>query len=324
MTCAMLLSPHANARYMQSIRDLSLCELQIITREISNIRFATISGLELLLLDAEPERMEELLPLLGRHSSCQAVFELRDGWLRPLPFSADWAFDSDIASVLKYKGKTNERFTHMLINIAAYSGNGNTGPEARLLDPMCGRGTTLFQALRLGYSADGIDTDKKDIQELHAYFSRYLEYHKVKHQKKKSSMTVGGKSAGDRTVYTFGAQSLSVIHGDTRSAASFFKASSFDALAVDLPYGIQHASMNGPNRSQIDDLLRAALPAWHSLLKKGAAAALSFNVFGISREALRGMMAEAGFVPLTGGPYDGMRHWVEQAVTRDVAVGVKE
>ena len=25
-------------------------------------------------------------------------------------------------------------------------------------------------------------------------------------------------------------------------------------------------------------------------------------------------------VPLTGGPYDHMAHWVEQAITRDIAV----
>ncbi len=33
---------------------------------------------------------------------------------------------------------------------------------------------------------------------------------------------------------------------------------------------------------------------------------------------------EAGFTPLTGGAYEGFRHWVEQAVDRDIAVAFRD
>ncbi len=324
MTCAMLLSPHANVRYMQSVRDLDLCELQIMAREISSVRYEMVSGLEMLMMETRNAQGD--MPILARHSACQAVFEVKEGWLRPMPMPDVWALASDIASVLKYKGKTNERFTQMMINIAMYSGMGQFSADdaaKRVLDPLCGRGTTLFQALRMGYDADGIEADKKDVQELNAYISRYFEYHKLKYGKKKSSMTANGKAAGDRTSYTVGDLHLGIIQANTLDAASFYKPSSFDALIADLPYGIQHSSLDGKKRSNIDELMRRALPVWHSLLKKGSTAVFSFNVFGISRNNLRDMMAQAGFTPLTGGPYDGMCHWVEQAVTRDVVVGLR-
>ena len=38
---------------------------------------------------------------------------------------------------------------------------------------------------------------------------------------------------------------------------------------------------------------------------------------------LAALMAEAGLTPLSGGPYEGFEHWVEQAITRDIAVARK-
>ena len=41
---------------------------------------------------------------------------------------------------------------------------------------------------------------------------------------------------------------------------------------------------------------------------------------GEKLERLRALMADAGLEVLEGGPWDGFAHWVEQAITRDVAV----
>ena len=48
--------------------------------------------------------------------------------------------------------------------------------------------------------------------------------------------------------------------------------------------------------------------------------ALSFNAQNLRLERLRALMEEAGLEVLRGGAYDGFSHWVEQAITRDVAV----
>ena len=56
------------------------------------------------------------------------------------------ALGGDLSGVLKYKGKTNEMFTGMLVNLAVFSSEYAKWFDRPLqvLDPMCGRGTTLF------------------------------------------------------------------------------------------------------------------------------------------------------------------------------------
>ena len=48
--------------------------------------------------------------------------------------------------------------------------------------------------------------------------------------------------------------------------------------------------------------------------------ALSFNAQNLKLERLRARMAQAGLEVLQGGAYDGFAHWVEQAITRDIAI----
>ncbi len=67
-------------------------------------------------------------------------------------------------SVLKYKGKTNEVFTSALLHIALLSGEFWNQEKISVLDPMCGRGTTLFSALTFGYIAHGIEIDEADVK----------------------------------------------------------------------------------------------------------------------------------------------------------------
>ena len=48
--------------------------------------------------------------------------------------------------------------------------------------------------------------------------------------------------------------------------------------------------------------------------------AVSFNAQTLKREKVLNLMEEAGLEPKRGGAYEDFSHWVEQAVTRDVAV----
>ena len=70
-------------------------------------------------------------------------------------------------------------------------------------------------------------------------------------------------------------------------------------------------------------MLAQALPAWRETLSPGGSVALSFNCLTLKTERARQLLRDAGFEVPEGGPWDGFRHWVEQAVTRDLAVGVK-
>lgn len=66
-----------------------------------------------------------------------------------------------------------------------------------------------------------------------------------------------------------------------------------------------------------------ALPEWRECLLPGGAVALSYNTNTLKTETLRRIMADSGLEVMTGELYDSFSHWVEQAVTRDIAVGVR-
>ena len=88
-------------------------------------------------------------------------------------------------------------------------------------------------------------------------------------------------------------------------------------IVCDLPYGVQHASVGG----NLEKLLARVLPVWRETLKKGGTVALSFNAQTMKTEKVRNLMEDAGLEVRRGGAADGFSHWVEQAVTRDIAVG---
>ena len=88
-------------------------------------------------------------------------------------------------------------------------------------------------------------------------------------------------------------------------------------IVSDLPYGVQHGAVGG----KPEELLRRALPAWREALKKGGTVAVSFNAQTLRREKVLKLLEEAGFEAKRGGAHEGFSHWVEQAVTRDIAVG---
>ena len=70
----------------------------------------------------------------------------------------------------------------------------------------------------------------------------------------------------------------------------------------------------------LETLLTRALPGWKAALKPGGTIALSFNAQNFRLDRLRELMADAGLEVKRGGAYDGFSHWVEQAITRDIAM----
>ena len=51
-----------------------------------------------------------------------------------------------------------------------------------MLDPLCGRGTTLNQALMYGFDAAGMDRDRKDFEAYAAFIQTWLKRKRVKHR----------------------------------------------------------------------------------------------------------------------------------------------
>ena len=75
--------------------------------------------------------------------------------LEPLSIDRLACFDDDLVTTQRYPGKTIELFTHLLVNVgvaASVAGRRRaaSGLPIRILDPVAGRGTTLYRALLAG------------------------------------------------------------------------------------------------------------------------------------------------------------------------------
>ena len=319
MRYTMLLWPHANARYQAETEKLARAELEVTLARLGveyTWEESGVGGLPALDFAARAFTDAEAR-VLSRHSLLYALFERReDGALLPLFGREAPRVGGDLPGILKYKGKTNEVFTQLLVNLAWLAGN--MPEKAHLFDPMCGRGTTLFVALNRGWDATGSDIDRAALREAEQFFKRYLEYHRFKHTTKRGSLTLRGKKSAPYTAFTLPAGTLRLAEAEAARAREAFGAGTFDLLCADLPYGVQHGA-NMP----LEALLRLALPAWAETLKHGAAMALSFNAQTLPARKVRALLAGAGLRVLEGGPYDHFEHWVEQAVTRDIAVAVR-
>ena len=165
------------------------------------------------------------------------------------------------------------------------------------------------------------------------YFLKFLETGHYKHKRWEERRTVGGKRVARLVGVEYAAEKDAWYAGDTRSIR-FFRAEgslcadllpkeSADLLACDLPYGVQHggSGADGLTRDASRTVVECAA-GWYRVLRRGAGAALAYNVHTTPREKLAHAMAQAGFSVLP--PIEGMAHRVDQAILRDVLLARKE
>jgi len=331
-----LLLPHANIRYQESLNQLGQSELRCMLHAMGIAAPVTVEhlgGAAFLTFECDP-LTDAQLASLSRHSALTLMCQEEGGLLRPLERPDHDYLPRDLAEVLKYKGKTSAVFTKMMINLAlcASSFDGAKQPIT-VLDPLCGRGTTLFTALQCGMNSVGIDMDHKDLKEAADYFSRYLQFHRLKHKLDQGSRTVKGQPVPD-AVYTLAqnkaayqagdTRTLRLMLGDTALIGPLLKKTPAELIVTDLPYGVQHAPQEGRRAGSFAGMLRRVLPAWKEALKPGGAMAISFNTLTLPRQTLMEVVDAAGFEVLAEAPYDHFEHFVEQAVTRDVVVARKK
>ncbi len=202
MTYALLLWPQANQRYEDGLIEPVVAELQTIlsaTGVVAQTEVVEISGAKTVLLETDI-LTDRQINVITTHSQTYLFGIWHDGKLfEPIAGAADAYVGKDLAAIQKYKGKTNERFTSSLINMALYSCRfHDSDTKISLLDPMCGRGTTLFQAANRGFDATGLDIDKTSVSELNKYFEKYLQYKKFKHKLIRKSLTVKDEKTDKR------------------------------------------------------------------------------------------------------------------------------
>lgn len=329
MTYCFQLLPHANIRYRAALEDLGRAELDCLLHAMGlnrEIRVTVLGGCTFLTFEGNA-LTEEQLALLFRHSAGWLLCERKGELLRPIERPDGDYLPADLAEVLKYKGKTSAVFTRMMINCALASSDYFTLKAPTVLDPVCGKGTTCFTALQAGMNAVGLDCDRRDLKEAADYFSRYLQFHRLKHKLDQGSRTFK-KASVPEAVYTVAdtkehyqagdVRTLALYLGDTGLTGELMRKHPAHVLVADLPYGVQHAPQAGHRTETLPQLLGRALPAWKQALLPGGAMALSFNTLTLSRKKLIASVLEAGFVPVFDESDRRFEHFVEQAVTRDV------
>jgi hypothetical protein len=287
----------------------------------------------------DPERVDALLATLSGTLGVLDVQQEDPGapdrpLLRPRPLPPVLRHPSDLETTLRYTGKTNEQFTALLVNLAAALSTRRDGildGGLDLLDPLCGRGTTLNRALRLGLSPVGAEIDRKDVEAYRAFLGTWLRTHRYKHTLETTRLTVRGEQLGSRTeaelapdkqtLRAGGGQRLTLLGCDTTRLGEVLPGRSVDALVGDLPYGVQHGSRAGGTwqRSPLQVLVDAA-PGWRALLRDGAGVALAVNRRTLDHAEASAVLADAGLRVLSA---DGaFRHRVDQSIDRDILLAV--
>ena len=339
----MLLLPSANRVYADASARLALAELEILSQAIpasgiGAIGTATIGGVPYVTFEA-PALEDRSTAFLPNLSAGYALFETRGELLKPVPLQPFDHYDDDLITIQKYQGKTNEQFTKLLLNVTVLSSAFATDMLSRklaVLDPLCGRGTTLNQALTYGFDATGVDLDRKDFEAYGTFIKTWLKRKRVKHHceydgpVRRDGKVVARRlrisMAASKDAYKSGAtQLLDVVNADTTRAAEFVRPSTVDVLATDAPYGVQHGSRTtaqGLARRPLD-LLAAAVPVWAALVRPGGAMGIAWNTLVARREDIASILADSGLRPAEDPPYQAFRHRVDQAIVRDIIIGRK-
>ena len=325
-TYIILQNPGHNRVYFKAARTLALLELELACKKMSvnpaNLREEVIGGLPYLLFDAESSITKLDILWLSRLSFVYGIFESKDGTLIPLEKNPNYFFkDDDITTILKYNGKTNELFTRMMINIASFFSKFEG--QLNILDPLSGKGTTLFDGLLCGHNVSGIELDEKTVHEAYTFLKKYLESARYKHSGHQERQGME-KYTAKRYQLKLPQTKIEFVAGDTRDAGLFYRKNSFDIIVGDLPYGVQHSSKKSKDKSRNAlPLLEEALPAWFKILKPGGTIALAWNLFLIERAEMENVLEKNGFKPAMQQGDNSFVHRVDQAINRDLIVGIK-
>lgn len=333
MEYAFQIAPHPNPYYDDALTRLAQKELLAMLPFEADVRVRSIGASRWLTLSCDQPLNEARLMRLASHSSLLLMAESKDGWLKPIEAERDAYVSRSLGDIPRYKGKTGAAFTRMMIHMAEAAADVSAvRAKLTVLDPMCGRGTTLLCALEDGMNAVGLDADREDLRQGMLYLEQYMERARYKLQLKQSSLSCG-RIAVPCAAYTLAldkealkagnSRSVRFLNGDTRLAADVMKKQPADLLVADLPYGIQHAPQQGQRADGIERLMQRALPSWAQAIRVGGAMAVSFNTLVLKREKLIEMLEQAGLTVLNDLPFDAEPHRLEQALIRDYVIAKK-
>ncbi len=313
-TIALQLSPEARSAYFADYREVARRELEWCLGE-RPLELRQVGPLEFFILEAGEGELGHMLRL----SFVQGAYAVEGERLLPLDVAPEFRLHEDFVFGSKFRGKTNERLTQMLINVGLAAIGRQGGEGVKLLDPMCGRATTLLWAMRYGMTARGIEPDGKALADIHRHLKKWTKLHRQKHKLGEGHIH-GGKKKGAGMFLDFSADesSMRVVIGDARETGTIYKKERFDLLVSDLPYGVQHFSSEGTRNPLA--VIADSVTAWRDRLKVNGVAVLAFNRNNPKREALLAEFENAGFEVLAFQ----VPHRMSESIVRDVIVLKKQ
>lgn len=311
MNIHILISPEAKAAYFADYRQVAEAELNYLFPS-QDWRPLAIGPFDFFVGEIAAAELGPLLQL----SFVQGVFQQTEQGLQPLAERADWQLHDDFVFGSKFKGKTNERLTQLLINLALATRQTPAAPRLKLLDPLAGRATTLLWAMRYGIDSFGIEQDEKAFADVQQIIKKWCKLRRQKHRLATSKMGhLSKKNQQPLLTFSTAAAECRFIIGDTRNAAELVS-SKVDLLVADLPYGIQHSTADG--RRNPLALLTESLPSWLTTLKKGGALALAFNNYLPARKQLVALLQDS-FELIDVA----LAHRMSESIVRDIIVARK-
>lgn len=320
----LLLAPAANRVYAEQAPRLLAAEVAALCPEVT-VEATTRAGVDYLLLSGPLD-----LDALARSSAALALFGESGSLLEPVALPHLDVFEDDLVTIQRYPGKTNEQFTRLLLNLTLAAVR-RDAPYS-ILDPLCGRGTTLLTGWTLGHDVAGVEQDGSAIEQLRAFLSTYLRRKRIKHQVSLDPLRRDGRTLGRRLEATATVEgrslSLGVLPGDAADSARLWGKRTFDAVVADAPYGVVHGAHDSAHRGggrhrSPEALLADALPVWAGQLRTGGALGLAWNTLSLPRERLAALVTAAGLTVLDDAPYAGLEHRVDSSILRDVVVATK-
>lgn len=340
MKFALKITPQRSTQYANMTGMLAIPELLAspVGEAIADAQPVKLGGQQYVLVELkstqdEAARLAELAAILPRLGAISEGFEYFAGLpeiagplLRPLEPSFTPFVPLEMAEARRYKGKTNELFTRIMLNLAIFAGayRGEFTGRLRVLDPLAGGGTTLFLALAAGYDAFGIEQNRRDVETTEVFVRQYFHSTGIAYKE----VDEKGRKAGRRAIFEVGRKGeekrhLVLVHGETAQAVQHLQdipgGPHVHAIVGDLPYGIQHFG-------EIASLLNAALPAWERLLLPGGTLALAWNATHIPRASLVQLVeARTSLRVRNDPPYTQLEHTVDRVIKRrDVLIAVKD
>lgn len=328
------IAPQRSTQYAELARALAIPELQLsqVGAQATDFAQLTLGGQAYVRfhLPTAPDRQALCeLQMLAMTSAFFLLYDRIGDVEGPLlrPLEGDWApvLSPDLVATRRYRGKTNELFTHFLCNIARSSSAFAEQPwhDLTVMDPLMGGGTTLFVALMLGaQKVGGVDSDTDDVRSTATFLQQYLQNERISHKMQPERLkglglrwqcTIG-KKGGDRSI-----QECVMANGDTRQTQALLPGFKPHLIVGDLPYGVQH-------QGQLNALLTEALPNWVASLRKGGTIALAWDATRFDRTAMiallqHSLVATPAVEILDSPLYQSLQHGVDRVIkARDVVV----